>query len=205
LKLNTDMKKYTQRELLEEGTWQNIKNSKVGKFVAGAGRLADYAVQKVAPEARQLYMTPINTVKGAYNAITGNTGAPGSMSDKLMDKIANGLQQKNWVLDQNSVPKNAGMFNNKQTYTVNITDLAGANGKKVTVDENGNIVLPANMRTATGPAPAATQTAQPQAPTTPPTQPQAQAAPQTQPQAQAAPRTRTRNRTQPRIQPRRRI
>jgi hypothetical protein len=164
------MKKYTQRELLEEGTWQNIKdtankvkNSRVAKIAAGAGRLADYAVQKVAPEARQLYMTPINTVKGAWNAAAGNTEKPGSMSDKLMDKIAKGLQQKNWALDQNTVPRSAGMFNNKQTYTVNITDLAGANGKKVTVDENGNIVLPTNMRTATGSAPASTAPA----PTTP--------------------------------------
>lgn len=159
------MRKYTQRELLEEGTWENIKNSKVGKFVAGAGRLADYAVQKVAPEARQLYMTPINLVKGAYNAATGNAEKPGSMSDKLMGKIANGLKQKNWVLDQNSVPRSAGIFNNKQTYTVNITDLTGSTNSKqrVTVDENGNIVLPTNMRNATGPAPAATTPA----PTTP--------------------------------------
>jgi len=152
------MRKYTQKELLEEGTWQNIKdtankvkNSRFGKIVGGAAKLADYAVQKVAPEARQLYMTPINTVTGAYNAATGNTIEPGGMSDKLMNKIANGLQKKKWALDPDKIPKYAGVFNGKQSYNVNITDLSGNNKKVVIVDENGNILSPINMINVTGP------------------------------------------------------
>jgi len=157
LKLNTDMKKYTQRELLEEGFW-----SGVGKAVKGAAKGIDYTLGKVAPEVQKLYKDPYNFGKGFVQAVTGDTNKPSSnMTDRMIKRMENGLSKTGYTLDSNNMPRFIGNFNGTPGYEVTVTK-EGVQ-RVVTIDKNGKIlstrsrsvnrIKPAVATTTTTPTP----------------------------------------------------
>lgn len=60
------MKKYSQKQLLEEGFWKGV-----GDVIGGVARGADYVAGQVAPELQRLYKDPYKAAKGLVGAIKG--------------------------------------------------------------------------------------------------------------------------------------
>jgi len=166
------MKKYTQRELLEEGFW-----SGVGKAVGGVAKGVDYTLGKALPQVQKLYKDPYNFGKGFVQAVAGYDPKSNDLSDKAIDKMEANLAKKGYTLDPNDIPRYEGKYNNAPSYSVSVTDSSG-NPKTLTVDKKGNITTTrarsrntrrtAATPTTTAPASTTTPTAPPTTPTTPP-------------------------------------
>jgi hypothetical protein len=151
------MRKYTQRELLEEGFW-----SGVGKAVKGVAKGIDYTLGKVAPEVQKLYKDPYNFVKGVGQAATGNNNNSSSnMTDRMIKKMENGLAKAGYTLNSNNMPRFIGNFNGTPGYEVAVTKQGIQSA--ITIDSNGKIlstrsrsmnrIKPPVATTTTAPAP----------------------------------------------------
>jgi len=171
------MRKYTQRELLEEGFWSGL-----GKGLVKTAKVADKVLTPVLPQVTRLVKDPVNYIMGIKNAATGYDPKSKDLSDKAIDEMEANLAKQGFTLDPNDIPRYEGNYNNMPSYSVYVTDSNG-NATTLTVDKKGNKITtrtrsrntrrPAVTPNATSTAPTTTPTAPttpttPSAPTTPP-------------------------------------
>jgi len=177
------MRKYTQRELLEEGFWSTVK--KIGSGIKRTAKIADKVLTPVLPEVTRLVKDPVNYIKGIKDAATGYDPKSKDLSDKAIHEMEANLAKQGYTLDPNDIPRYEGNYNNMPSYSVYVTDSNG-NATTLTVDKKGNkITTRTRSRNTRRPAatPTATSTAQTTTPTTPtaPTTPPGNVVPFTRP------------------------
>lgn len=139
------MKKYSQKELLEEGFWKGV-----GSAIKGVARGADYIVGKVAPEAQSLYKDPYNAGRGLVRAVQGkpkiNTkkGTTGNnqsnVSPQEMANIKRGLTSKGITLL--NIPKLSYTDQSTQIKYYNVEIEKNGRRFNAIVDTNGNFQTP---------------------------------------------------------------
>jgi hypothetical protein len=136
------MKKYTQRELLNEGLWSGIKS---------VGRGIDYVLQKAAPEVRKLYRDPYYAVKGLTNAMKGSPqkkqegvqkqGSNTSVSSDILTSIKNGLQRRNITVSNQTPIRHIATdpASGKEVYAATIIDTTSPSKAQrlIYIDKNG--------------------------------------------------------------------
>ena len=143
------MKKYSQKQLLEEGFWKGV-----GNVIGGVARGADYIVGKVAPEAQSLYKDPYKAAKGLVGAIKGEKpikqgkvqgGSSGastntSASPQEISNIKQGLSSKQYNLINTPTISYVDPQTRIKYFNVQIEK----NGRKINaiVDLNGNFPTP---------------------------------------------------------------
>ena len=143
------MKKYSQKELLEEGFWKGV-----GKTIGGVARGTDYIMGKVAPEAQSLYKDPYKAAKGLVGAIKGDNtikqnkvqgGSSGasattSASSQEIANIKQGLSSKQYNLLNTPTLSYVDPQTRIKYFNVQIEK----NGRKINaiVDLNGNFPTP---------------------------------------------------------------
>jgi hypothetical protein len=143
------MKKYSQKELLEEGFWKGV-----GKTIGGVTRGADYIMGKVAPEAQRLYKDPYKAAKGLVGAIKGDksieqnkggvnssgTNTNTSASSQEIANIKQGLSSKQYNLLNTPTLSYVDPQTRIKYFNVQIEK----NGRKINaiVDLNGNFPTP---------------------------------------------------------------
>jgi hypothetical protein len=143
------MKKYSQKELLNEGFWKGI-----GKVAGGVARGVDYTLGKVAPELQSLYKDPYKAAVGLGRAIKGSP----SGEDKQGYTTNNTPQKTNYASPQETAnirqglsSKNITLLNNPTlSYIDSRTRMKYFNveienqGRKmnIIVDSNGNYSNP---------------------------------------------------------------
>lgn len=86
------MKKYTQKEILNEGFWKGV-----GKTIGGVARGADYVLGKVAPEAQSLYKDPYKAVMGLKDAVLNKKSVPykNQISNNVLSNIYRNVRGAN--------------------------------------------------------------------------------------------------------------
>jgi hypothetical protein len=147
------MKKYSQKELLNEGIWDGIK--KVGgAVVSGAkalGRGLDYTLAAAAPEVRKLYRDPYYAAKGLKNAIQGkpyekpgqsnSQGTSTAVSSDALISIKNGLQRRNVTVSNQTPIRHIAKDpqSGKDIYAVTVIDTTSPSRSQrlIYVDKNG--------------------------------------------------------------------
>lgn len=141
------MKKYTQRELLQEGFWKGV-----GKTVGGIARGTDYIVGKLAPEAQSLYKDPYLAAKGLVRAVKGSpsttspatqggsTGGQTNATSVELTNIRTGLSRNNMTLLNTPTLSYVDPNTRKKYFNVQIRNRGQV--MNIIVDENGNYTNP---------------------------------------------------------------
>jgi len=142
------MKKYSQKELLEEGFWKGV-----GNVVGGVARGVDYVAGQVAPELQRLYKDPYKAAKGLVGAIKGETikqgggkgGSSGSStntsaSPQEVSNIKQGLSSKQYNLL--NAPTLSYVDPRTRMKYFNVQIEKNGNRMNVIVDLNGNFTTP---------------------------------------------------------------
>jgi len=139
------MKKYSQKELLEEGFWKGV-----GSAIKGVARGADYIVGQVAPEAQRLYKDPYKAAKGLVRAVKGKSpidtrqgttsNNQTNISPQEISNIRRGLTSRNITLLNNPKLSYTDPNTRNKYYEVEIE----SNGRQIRaiVDANGNFQTP---------------------------------------------------------------
>jgi len=157
------MKKYTQKELLNEGFWKGV-----GTFAKRAGNIAKYAATKALPVTTQAVRDVRDTFKDVKTLATGGSVVDKSartVTPEVTQSIKQGLLRQNIRLS--SIPityQSYDQATRKHIYKATVYNNAG---KKVSyyVDKDGVILNPPASNT-----PAATSSTTP-ASTSPPASP----------------------------------
>jgi hypothetical protein len=128
------MKKYSQKELLEEGFWK------------GVARGADYIVGQVAPKAQSLYKDPYNAARDLVRAVQGkppinnktrkNGNNTSNISPQEMANIKRGLTSKGITLL--NIPKLSYTDQNTRVKYYNVEIESNGRRIRAIVDANGN-------------------------------------------------------------------
>ena len=143
------MKKYSQKELLEERFWKGV-----GNVVGGIARGVDYVAGQVAPELQRLYKDPYKAAKGLVGAIKGDQsikqgkvqgGASGtntntSVSSQEIANIRQGLSSKQYNLL--SSPTLSYVDSRTRMKYFNVQIEKNGNRMNAIVDANGNFPTP---------------------------------------------------------------
>lgn len=143
------MKKYTQKELLEESFWKGV-----GKTIGGVARGVDYIAGQVAPELQRLYKDPYKAGKGLVSAIKGtpsngkskgtqastaSNNSPTATSQETAN-IRQGLARQQYTLSNTPTLSYVDPRTRIKYFNVNIEK----NGRQLNaiVDLNGNFLTP---------------------------------------------------------------
>lgn len=143
------MKKYSQKELLEERFWKGV-----GNVVGGIARGADYVAGQVAPELQRLYKDPYKAAKGLVGAIKGDQsikqgkvqgGVSGantntSVSSQEIANIRQGLSSKQYNLL--SSPTLSYVDSRTRMKYFNVQIEKNGNRMNAIVDVSGNFPTP---------------------------------------------------------------
>ena len=143
------MKKYSQKELLEEGFWKGV-----GGVVGGVARGVDYVAGQVAPELQRLYKDPYKAAKGLVGAIKGDQsikqgkvqgGSSGtnintSVSSQEIANIRQGLSSKQYNLLNSPTLSYVDSRTRMKYFNVQIEK--NSNRMNAIVDGNGNFPTP---------------------------------------------------------------
>jgi hypothetical protein len=143
------MKKYSQKELLEEGFWKGV-----GNVVGGVARGVDYVAGQVAPELQRLYKDPYKAAKGLVSAIKGEKpikqgggkgGSSGSstntsVSPQEVSNIKQGLSSKQYNLL--NAPTLSYVDPRTRMKYFNVQIEKNGNRMNAIVDLNGNFTTP---------------------------------------------------------------
>lgn len=143
------MKKYSQKELLEERFWKGV-----GNVVGGIARGVDYVAGQVAPELQRLYKDPYKAAKGLVGAIKGDQsikrgkvqgGVSGantntSVSSQEIANIRQGLSSKQYNLL--SSPTLSYVDSRTRMKYFNVQIEKNGNRMNAIVDVSGNFPTP---------------------------------------------------------------
>lgn len=143
------MKKYSQKELLEERFWKGV-----GNVVGGIARGVDYVAGQVAPELQRLYKDPYKAAKGLVGAIKGDQsikqgkvqgGVSGantntSVSSQEIANIRQGLSSKQYNLL--SSPTLSYVDSRTRMKYFNVQIEKNGNQMNAIVDVSGNFPTP---------------------------------------------------------------
>lgn len=140
------MKKYSQKELLQEGFWRGV-----GKTIGGVARGVDYVTGQVAPELQRLYKDPYKAAKGLVSAVRGTPSTAATKDVANKKNVSNVNPQETANIRKGLASKNINLLN---TPTLSYTDPntqvryynveVESKGKKINaiVDANGNFQTP---------------------------------------------------------------
>jgi hypothetical protein len=143
------MKKYSQKEILEEGFWKGV-----GNVIGGVARGVDYVAGQVAPELQRLYKDPYKAAKGLVGAIKGEkpikqgkaqggssrSSTNTSTSPQEVSNIKQGLSSKQYNLLNEPTLSYVDPRTRMKYFNVQIEK----NGNRINaiVDLNGNFTTP---------------------------------------------------------------